>query len=109
MKTKHRDARALTSRLADSALWLLAALHTLAALSLLLLLVQISPADAKEDFSCGGHNVLGAIQKDDPKGYAELEKKTAALENGEAIFWKIEKPGVEPSYLLGTMHLPIRA
>jgi hypothetical protein len=105
MKMKHAEARVFSLKLADTALWFLAALHTLAALSLIVLLTLISPADAKEDFSCGGHNVIADIQKNDPKGFAELQKETAELKNGESVFWKIEKPGIAPSYLLGTMHI----
>ena len=104
MKTIAARTSALATRIADTTLWFLAALHTLAALSLLALLVFISGAHA-EDLSCGGKNILDRIKIDDPAGYADIEKNTAALKNGESIFWKIEKPGVAPSYLLGTMHL----
>ncbi len=27
------------------------------------------------------------------------------MANGKSIFWKIEKPGLKPSWLLGTMHV----
>ena len=31
--------------------------------------------------------------------------KQRKLENTEAILWKVEKAGVPPSYLFGTIHL----
>ena len=104
MKTRTTNVKSLTSRLADSGLWLVAGLHTLAAVSLIAILAFVSQVRA-QDASCGGKDILAQIKTDDPKGYAEIEKKTAALQNGEAVFWKIEKAGVAPSYLLGTMHL----
>lgn len=104
-KIKALKGQAISLRIVDSALWLLAALHTLAALSLLALFFFITPAQAKEDLACGGHSILAQLQKDDPKGYARIEKEGAELANGEAIFWKIEKPGIPDSYLLGTMHM----
>lgn len=104
MKTRTRPTAHRTPSLGNAALWLIAGLHTLVALSLIVVLGWLSPARA-EDVGCGGHDIIDQIRKDDPKGFAEIEKETAALKNGETIFWKIEKPGVAPSYLLGTMHL----
>jgi uncharacterized protein YbaP (TraB family) len=34
-----------------------------------------------------------------------LRKQVAETPNGNGIFWKIERAGTEPSYLLGTMHI----
>jgi uncharacterized protein YbaP (TraB family) len=31
--------------------------------------------------------------------------RKATVPNGKGIFWKIEKPGVKPSWLLGSMHV----
>jgi uncharacterized protein len=104
MTTKRAKPKSLSLRLTDGALWFVAAIHTLAALSLLILFALISPASA-EDLACGGHNILDKIKADDPSGYKGIETETAELKNGESIFWKIEKPGIAPSYLLGTMHL----
>ncbi len=105
MKTRQRPSQSRSFSFGNAGLWLIAGLHTLAALSLIFVLGWISPAKAAEDLSCGGKNILADLKKEDPKGFAEIEKETAKLKNGESIFWKIEKPGIAPSYLLGTIHL----
>lgn len=40
----------------------------------------------------------------DPQTLDELAKAGRHVKNGYGRFWKIEKPGVAPSWLLGTMH-----
>lgn len=105
MNTRRRPTATNRLPLGNAGLWLVAGLHTLAAISLLLVLGWLSPVRAEEDVSCGGHNIIGSLKAEDPEGFAEVEAKTTALENGQSIFWKIEKPGVAPSWLLGTMHL----
>lgn len=89
---------------ADMALATLAALHVLALLSLLLVLGALQPAAAAED-ACGGRNLAAEMQAKDPAGYARIVAAADGIANGKAIFWKIEKPGLAPSWLLGTMHL----
>ncbi|WP_158555214.1 TraB/GumN family protein [Fulvimarina endophytica] len=37
---------------------------------------------------------------------SEIAAKAAETPAGEGLFWKIEKEGVAPSHLLGTIHLP---
>ncbi len=95
MKSR-RPSSARTFSLGNAGLWLIAGLHTLAALSLIFVLGWISPAKAAEDLSCGGKNILADLKKEDPKGFAEIETDTAKLKNGESIFWKIEKPALRP-------------
>ncbi len=89
----------------DVVLWFGAVVHMLAALSLLIVLSLVSPANAAEDVSCGGRNLLSELQKTDPNAYAVIEQNAAQTPNNSGIFWKIEKEGLPPSYLLGTMHV----
>lgn len=51
---------------------------------------------------CGGTDLTKTFSKNDQKKFASQSK---AIINGNAKFWKIEKSGVKPSYLLGTMHV----
>ncbi len=103
-----KPARSLADRLAgtlgDNILALIATLHVLFAMSLIATLLSISPARAG-DVSCGGKNLIAEMQTSDPARFAALEKEAAAVPNGKGIFWKIEKAGLAPSYLLGTMHV----
>ncbi|MBL4727326.1 MAG: TraB/GumN family protein [Rhizobiaceae bacterium] len=55
--------------------------------------------------TCGGINLVEKMRSEEPKKYSELVSDAAKITNGSSIFWKIEKDGAEPSYLLGTMHV----
>ncbi len=54
---------------------------------------------------CGGIDLLEQLRNTSPAIYAEVMKEAAAVPNGEAIFWKVEKDGTPPSFLLGTAHV----
>jgi uncharacterized protein YbaP (TraB family) len=85
-------------------LWLIAAFHVLLAAILLAVLFAVAPAEA-DDGSCSGRNVLADLKQNDPARYAQAVKEADAVPNGKGIFWKIEKAGVKPSWLLGSMHV----
>ncbi len=95
----------LADRLADATLWTLTAIHILVAIAFLAVLAALSPAQAAEPGSCGGDNLISRLEKDDPAAYGKLRAEADAVPNGKGIFWKIEKDGVKPSFLLGTMHV----
>ena len=90
-------------RLADAALRLLATFHIAVAVAFLFVLASLAPAHAAA--TCGGENLLPKLEREDPAAYAKLRAAADAEPNGKAIFWKIEKDGVAPSWLLGTMHV----
>ncbi|WP_137129412.1 TraB/GumN family protein [Rhizobium sp. FY34] len=93
-------------RPSDIALWLIAALHAAAFLSFLLVMGFAQPARAQgQDMACRGTNVLTQLKAQNPAAYARVEAEAAKVENGKGLFWKIDKPGLAPSYLLGTMHV----
>ena len=48
---------------------------------------------------------LAEMQSKAPDVYSQVMAESRALPNTEAMLWKIEKPGLAPSYLFGTMHL----
>ena len=89
----------------DSALRLIAMANTLFFVSFLAVLLLASSKASAEDIFCKGSNLVAALQKDDPAAYAKLEAEAAANVNSAARLWKIEKDGLEPSYLFGTMHM----
>ena len=93
-----------TLRHPESALRLLALVNTLFFASFLIVLLVASKANADE-IVCKGANLVAAMQKDDPAAYATLEAEAAKTLNGDNRLWKIEKSGLRPSYLFGTMHL----
>jgi uncharacterized protein len=58
-----------------------------------------------ESPACKGTNLLDKLQKENPQDYAAVMAEAAKVKNGEAIFWKIERDGLKPSWLLGTAHV----
>ena len=90
--------------LANLALRLLAAVNVLFALGFLATLLLVSQARA-EVATCAGIDLLAQFEAEEPETYARLQAEAAAVPNGSGLLWKVEKPGVEPSFLFGTMHL----
>ncbi|MFP5077430.1 TraB/GumN family protein [Rhizobium sp. YIM 134829] len=84
----------------------LAALLPLVLLGLLsAALLSASLARAEEAGACAGENLLTRWQTSAPEKRAALDREAAKIVNGEGLLWRIDKPGVAPSYLLGTMHV----
>jgi len=54
---------------------------------------------------CGGSDILPRLTKSHPEVMNQVRVRAAEIRNTEAIFWRIEKPDVISSYLLGTMHV----
>ena len=91
-------------------------LITLGFLKLLLVLaffasftiVNTKPANAHGDHAapvCSGTDLLNQLEQDDPLAYRQVIAQGEQVINSTSIFWKVEKEGLEPSYLFGTMHL----
>ena len=64
----------------------------------LALLLLAAPASA-QTADCGGVDLSA-----DPSIKPDWAAHADELVNGEGLLWRIEKPGVAPSYLYGTMH-----
>ncbi|WP_425336130.1 TraB/GumN family protein [Sinorhizobium numidicum] len=100
-----RPVRNLAVRAADSLLRLIVLLHVLMAASLVVALLSISNARAAEGTDCGGSNILTGLERTDPVRLAALRHEADEVPNGKGLFWKIERQGLAPSWLLGTMHV----
>lgn len=85
-------------------LWIAGALPLALVALLLAALLAIGPANAS-DAACHGENLLVAMEAEKPDELAQIRAEAAKVPNGQGIFWKIEKDGLRPSYLLGTMHV----
>jgi uncharacterized protein YbaP (TraB family) len=96
---------AIAERLASGALYSLIGIHLAAALSLVMILAFARPAHAAEDLSCGARDLVAELKVKDPAAYATLKAKGDSIKNSGTRFWKLEKPGQQPDWLLGTMHL----
>jgi uncharacterized protein len=89
----------------ESALRVIALANSLFFAGFLVILIAASSKANAADVVCTGTNLVAAMQKDDPAAYAKLEDEAAANINSGARLWKIEKGGLKPSYLFGTMHM----
>lgn len=54
---------------------------------------------------CGGTDMLPELATSDPALHAQILREAAAVENGGALLWKLERAGAPPSHLFGTVHL----
>ncbi len=81
-------------------------IHDLAATLFACVVVLVaftSPAFANV---CGGEDLIGKLQREQPGKYQEIANKAAETANGDAILWRIEAgSGRAASYLFGTIHL----
>jgi hypothetical protein len=55
--------------------------------------------------ACNGKDLLAELHSQDPSAYASLMAEAESVANGESVLWKIEKEGIAPSFLFGTMHI----
>lgn len=90
--------------MSEIALWIAGALPLVVLALLLVSLLSISQARAS-DIACHGENLLVEMEKDRPDELASIRAEAAKVPNGQGIFWKVEKEGLKPSHLLGTMHV----
>jgi uncharacterized protein len=68
-------------------------------------LLLASPSFARAiPTSCGATDILKAAAKSEPENYRKIKAAAAQVKNGEGLLWRIDKPGLQPSYLFGTMH-----
>ncbi|MBW6423909.1 TraB/GumN family protein [Rhizobium sp. XQZ8] len=68
------------------------------------LLFVSSPALAQTQ-ACSGKNLVEALKSENQPEYEQLVAQGDKVPNAKGIFWKIEKDGLDTSYLFGTMHV----
>jgi len=59
-------------------------------------------APTQPKMACAGVDLRSSLGADD---WAQIKAAAASLPNATGRFWKIEKPGLAPSWLIGTMHV----
>jgi uncharacterized protein len=92
------EARSLPSKL-------LAAINVLFFLAFVATLLVAAGRAHAEMPKCTGSDMMAELAAKDPAALARIEDQAKATPNGKGLLWKIETPGVAPSYLFGTMHM----
>ena len=64
-------------------------------------LLLTSAATAK----CSGISILPKLTKSHPEIMAEVRDAASKIQNTNAILWRVEKAGLKPSHLFGTIHV----
>lgn len=62
-------------------------------------------ARAEQPAACTGVSLIEQLAVTAPDKLAKARATAAAVRNGAGLLWKVEKAGVEPSWLFGTMHV----
>jgi uncharacterized protein len=62
-------------------------------------------AEAQTPPACKGKDLIAALEASDAAGYAKLVEAARKIPNAEGLLYRIDKPGREPSWLFGTMHV----
>lgn len=78
--------------------------HAVTALAAALLLSWGSLPGAAKGV-CKGSDMLQEIKVTEPAIFERITEEAKKVANTEALLWKIEKQGVAPSHLFGTVHL----
>jgi uncharacterized protein YbaP (TraB family) len=55
--------------------------------------------------ACRGQDLMPRLAVEQPALHKEILDAGATTPNGDALLWRIEKAGVQPSWLYGTIHL----
>ncbi|WP_292897731.1 TraB/GumN family protein [Nitratireductor sp.] len=103
MKT-HSKATTAAERLVDRLFLCAVAFPLFLLLALMLGLIMAKPAKA-EEIVCTGTNLLTELADDNPEALEDVRRQAAETLNGKGLLWRVEKEGVAPSYLFGTMHM----
>jgi len=54
---------------------------------------------------CRGVDMLQEMEKASPETYRSIRDAARQTPNDGAVLWRLERAGIEPSYLLGTIHM----
>lgn len=100
-----KKAYALADRASGLALWLIALANLLFIAALFATLLLLGGQAQAAAPACSGKDMLAEMATADPAKLKEIEALAAKTRNGSGRLWKIEKEGLEPSFLFGTMHM----
>ena len=82
----------------------LSALFVLFTALLAPILANAAPKNAATPPACAGRDLLATMKQSDPEGYAKVRAAADAVPNARSLLWRVERKGLAPSYLFGTIH-----
>lgn len=83
----------------------LSAAHLAFLVSFVAVLTLAVDAARAQEIVCQGENLMPSLEAEHAEAVAAIEAAEAEVANGDALLWRIDKDGVEPSWLFGTMHV----
>ena len=109
MKNTSPSAAMAHETLADRALTWIGLANLMFVIAFFTLFHVVQPAQAKTDLiqhtACSGQDLNAALQAAEPDIYQKLLSDNAAVPFSKGLLWRVEKDGVAPSYIFGTMHV----
>lgn len=71
----------------------------------LLFLVALLLPTAVVAKPCTGTDLIAQLERENPQRASTLRARAGSIPYSSGVIWKVEKPGVDPSWIFGTMHL----
>ncbi len=69
------------------------------------MLAASAPALAQKTAKCSGRDMLQELKVNEPDVFAAIDSAAKATPNTQSLLWRIERDGLAPSWLFGTIHL----
>lgn len=96
---------ALAERLSAPLLWAIGFGNLLFLAAFVATLVLLAGPASAQTAACTGTDMLAQMEQAEPAKLEAIRERARLTPNGEGRLWKIEKEGLEPSFLFGTMHV----
>lgn len=68
-------------------------------------LLAVTSAAASQEHTCQPESIIAELDRKDPQATARILREAASVKNAEAMLWRIDREGLAPSYLFGTIHV----
>ena len=96
---------AIAERLSAPILWVVGIANLLFLTAFVATLLLLAGPASAQTVACTGTDMLAHMEQAEPAKLAAIRERARLTPNGEGRLWKIEKEGLEPSFLFGTMHM----
>ena len=106
MKIHRSQITAIADHISAASLTFIGIVNLIILTLTFILALMNSNAKAQQDqIRCSGANLLKQFAKSAPGTLEKINNEAAKVPFGNTLLFKLEKEGIEPSYLFGTMHM----